>query len=265
MNNNKDEIKYDRKLTPREHILLYLYECNYILDQNRELKYSEFIITNDLIKKYNYDIKNNYFRTDFIKVLKENLEIIKSLLAGFDTEPWEYSKPVIWNDRKKNGYFIKNLLLSHQFEVFIDHKFLEFGVDIGLFYNEEGQYSKGECEAGIEIKYDMKSKETGNLYIEYAEKLNSHNKDWVNSGIFKNDNTRYFLIGTKELFWILRKRDLLDLYEELNQSRGVSGCRMVKAKRDTSLGFIISKEKANKMSLTFEELLGELKGVNTMC
>lgn len=41
------------------------------------------------------------------------------------------------------------------------------------------QHKKGENKAGIEIKQDMNRKNTGNLYIEIAEKADPSRRDYV--------------------------------------------------------------------------------------
>ncbi len=89
--------------------------------------------------------------------------------------------------------------------------------------------------------------------------MNPYGK-WVASGIFKDDNTRYFLIGEISEFWILRRVELEQLYNtiENNGGRIPNGCRRVEAARGTSLGYIIPKAVANDMSLSIEELVAEI-------
>ncbi|NRY63828.1 hypothetical protein [Clostridium beijerinckii] len=80
---------------------------------------------------------------------------------------------------------------------------------------------------------------------------------WVYSGIFKSDNTRYFLTGDIDIYWILSKDDLIKLYDKIDSNGGclINGCRLVKAQRETSLGFIIPKSVADKMSLDINNLI----------
>lgn len=80
--------------------------------------------------------------------------------------------------------------------------FRRHGYDIGLFYGKDQQYHQGETKAGIEIKCDMRLQKTGNVYIEYQERMTNAG-EWVDSGILKQDQTKYFLIGTVEEFFIL--------------------------------------------------------------
>ena len=81
---------------------------------------------------------------------------------------------------------------------------------MGLYYGKDEQYYKGESELGIEIKRDIKASETGNLYIEYEERLRNRGQ-WVKSGILKDDNTKYFIIGDIGQYWILSKEQLIQI------------------------------------------------------
>ncbi len=51
------------------------------------------------------------------------------------------------------------------------------------YSSRDYQNEHGESASGIEIKYDMKLKETGNLYIETAEKSHPDIPDYTPSGI----------------------------------------------------------------------------------
>lgn len=249
------EVNVNHKLSPEQHIYLYLYARKH----NHDLSYEQLVIDEQLITNYNKTINNLKHRTHFIQYLQANKTYIDAFQARFNTEPWLYAKPIIWGDRVKSAYYIENLTLSHRFEVYIDKMLEQRGITLVLFYSKDEQYNQGENALGIEIKRDIKSWETGNLYIEYAERLNPYG-EWVASGIFKKDNTKYFLIGDIGRFHILRKSDLLKIYEliKANGFNEYKGIKLVKARRGTSLGFIIPIEIANKMSLSLDQLSKEL-------
>lgn len=257
MNKFIHNINSNKRLTAEEHVSLYLYSV--YISGNNELKYKKFVITQSLIEKFNIMNECRQKRIKFEMYLKEHQIKIDQFINVFNKKPWVHSKPVIWNDREKSSYYIENLTLSHKFEVFIDCIFREKGIDIGLYYDTEGQYNKGESKVGIEIKYDNMSLQTGNLYIEYKEKLNAENKNWVNSGIFKNDNTKYFLIGTPKEFFIMRKSDLLELKEKISKKDYTGDCKLKKCRRGTSLGFIIPIKEARSISLEVDEVISELR------
>ncbi|NRY63829.1 hypothetical protein [Clostridium beijerinckii] len=57
----------------------------------------------------------------------KNQETITNLLKKLNDEPWNYVKPVIWRNNMGNDYVIKNLTLSHRFEIYIDCLFKSEG------------------------------------------------------------------------------------------------------------------------------------------
>lgn len=249
-------VDVNEKISYEKHIFIFIY----IRMNNSNVKYEDVIFYEELLEDYNKFLEDDRNRSTFIDYLNSNKKVIDSILFKFKQSPWNYVKPVIWKDRDRSQYYITNLTLSHRFEVYIESLFASRGIELGLYYGKDDQYNQGETKLGIEIKRDIKSKETGNLYIEYAERLNSYG-EWVDSGIFKEDNTRYFLIGDIDKFWILDKLDLIDLYHEISQSefnRLENGCRFVKAGRGTSLGYIIPKDVVNQICIEFEDLVRKL-------
>lgn len=133
------------------------------------------------------------------------------------------------------------------YEEHIEALFKQKGIDIGL-YKDRMQY-EGESQIGLEIKYDKLFRQTGNLYIEYAEKQPSA-KDWVDSGIHKKDNSKYWLIGDTKLYFIFRKGDLLKL-DKKNFKRAVT---------NTSKGILLPLSFAVDIRLHIDDFIKELKG-----
>lgn len=70
------------------------------------------------------------------------------------------------------------------------------------------QHEYGESGGGYEIKLDTRIRETGNIYIEVAEKSDPDNPEFVRSGIWRDDNTVYWLIGDYEEAFLFSKRQL---------------------------------------------------------
>ena len=71
---------------------------------------------------------------------------------------------------------------------------------------------KGETKEGVEIKHDDKIYtycSMGRVYIEMYEKSKAENEVYVESGIFKQDNTKIFLIGDYSIWFLFSKRWLL--------------------------------------------------------
>lgn len=249
-------IDYEKRLTCEDHIVLLYYSLMY---KNKIANYSEFQITESLIDEYNSD-NSREKRIEVEKMIEYKKEDLDKFRAEYAETVWDYEKPVIWSDRKKTKYYIEQLNTSHRFEVYIDFLFRQAGYDIGLFYGKNQQYKQGETEAGIEIKCDMKFQETGNVYIEYQERM-TQNGEWVDSGILKKDETQYFLIGTVEKFYILPRTKLRNYYNRLvNYKEKISGMRLVEEKEhQTSKGFIMSKQRAEQDNLTVEKVVGMLK------
>ena len=76
----------------------------------------------------------------------------------------------------------------------------------GAYSSRKYQNQKGESPSGLEIKFDNKFKDTGNLYIEIAEKSDPSNIEFIESGVMRKDNSWLYLIGDyKEAFLFLKK------------------------------------------------------------
>ena len=116
----------------------------------------------------------------------------------------------------------------------------EVGIPLSSLSSKKYQYSVGENLQGIEIKFDDKYEKTGNIYIEVKEKSNPNNNEYVNSGIYRNDNSWIYLIGNYNEIFIFGKSHLI-LMHKSNRYRAV--------KKPTSIGFLLPKEDAEKYCL----------------
>lgn len=231
----RNRIDFERKMSFYEHMLLYYYDrvCN-----RNFVRYDEWILTESLIVAYNADNRrDSQERLD--AALVEFTTEIAGIQRLYNDQPWEVEKPVIWNDRDRDAYYIRNLMDSHRFEVYAESVFLSYGLDIGLFYGRNEQYEMGETRVGIEIKCDKKSVETGNYYFEYQERLNT-GLDWTNSGILKNDNTRYYFYGVVGSYSIFPRNVIWDYYRRLVlEGERIRGCSIKEIRRGTSRGFVV--------------------------
>ena len=239
-----------RKVPYESQIVLWAY----LAATGREQPFDRFVMGEDLIWQFNRDMGSPALRRQVDAVLQRKKDEADRLRAIFRTEPWTIVKPVIWSENLGDKYFIQKLTRSHRFEIYIDCVFKWRGLDIGLYYGRDQQYG-GENAAGIEIKRDMRLRETGNLYIEYAEKHDPRSSQWVPSGILKNDNSRFFLLGDFGQFYVLRRDDLLSLYRDLEAGRPVPpGVRWANAGRNTSRGFVIPRALAAEKQVPEAEL-----------
>lgn len=255
-------IDINSPITPIDHLLLHAYHA--FLNHVPQQELSGYVFDNnvteriyfyeELIEHYNMMLTSiDRLRFEwYISVLNEKQ--IRGYVVKFTTKKWAYEKPVIWKDRNKSDYYLRNLTDSHRFELFVSDKFLKNGFDIGLYYSRDGQYS-GESKAGVEIKYDKRSEETGNLYIEIEESL-TREQMFVSSGIFKEDNTKVIAIGNYSFIYFFEKNKLIELYQNIENYRDL---RKVGAHRGTSKGFIIPIRLADNFSLSIEEVIDIIK------
>ncbi len=207
---------------------LYLYWFAQIKDDIK-IKYEDFLPSESLINSYN--------------------DYLQKWIEDFRADPVRYQKTVDWDvSRKKTDYFREKLQAGHAFEVWVGREFQKYGVDLGSYLDEKGQYS-GENAFGIEIKHDMKLSNTGNLYIEYQERLRNE-LPWTDSGILKDDNTKYWIIGGKEEYYIFYKQTLRSLYDQLRNGKRIYGCRFAdELANGTSKGFLMNRKKAKELCL----------------
>lgn len=173
--------------------------------------------------------------------IEEYNKVLDKFKEKWNTNKAEIEKPIIFKNVKRDQVYIDKLNKAHEFEIYVEDSFKRLGIDIGLFKTKEGQYT-GETEVGLEIKYDMQLADTGNIYIEYQEKASPEDKEYYNSGILKQDNTKYWLIGNKQEHYFIAKSELLKYYK--NKTRDV--------KTETSKGFLIPRKEAKQICVTTE-------------
>lgn len=131
----------------------------------------------------------------------------------------------------------ENLTAALEYQDFIIEQLRKSSpcIIITPFSSQKYQYEKGESAQGIEIKYDRRMKETGNVYIEVAEKTNEYNENYIASGIYRRDNTWLYLVGDYERALLFQKRQLVYLHKDRKrwERRGIR-----EVKTPTSIGFV---------------------------
>ena len=223
--------------------------------------YGQFELTDKLIEHYNRWVGLKCPNKEVIEEwVENNLDSFNSFRDNFGST--YKPKVAIWSDRKKTDYYKEKLQDAFLFENHIA-KILqdEFQLDLGQYLTPEGQYNLGENALGIEIKNDTLIAKYGNVYIEYQEKSRSSNDLYVNSGILKDDNCIYFLIGTEKQFWIFRKARLLEIYYEeleIQKKGGVSNRGIVFKKIATSKGFVYPVKNAVADTISLKEMVDEI-------
>jgi len=77
----------------------------------------------------------------------------------------------------------------------VDVLFEHLGLAVVQYTSKAYQYAVGESRTGVEIKHDKRYADTGNLYIETAEKAMPRPGPYVPSGIWRTDNAWLYVIG----------------------------------------------------------------------
>lgn len=119
---------------------------------------------------------------------------------------------------ENNNIHNNSLEVGLEFQDYVVNKLLkEVGIPITIYGSRKYQFGIGENIQGIEIKYDARStgdctnyenEATNNVAIEVAEKSHKNNPNWIDSGIYRNDNTWLYIIGNYMQFWIFGKKTL---------------------------------------------------------
>lgn len=115
----------------------------------------------------------------------------------------------------------------------------ELGISVCLHSSRAYQYAKGESLAGVEIKHDERVAETGNIFIETAEKGRTRPGDFVPSGIYANDRDWIYAIGGRARFYLFA----VSFLRQIHKARHY---REVGSKIGTSRGFLVPVREAEK-------------------
>lgn len=272
-----ETINPETKLTASQIFQLFWFEYSIVRVDRPDFNYlTDFHITDTKIHKFNQYILQtkddvNYMRqlligfplshTDICVLMQEldgnfldNMAVFSAaneyimrrneFIDCYDKDYRFAAKPVIWDlMRTYNDFIMQKIEVGAIMETFIEREFEKCGVDIGLYTSKKGQ-KQGESRAGIEIKYDLRSVETGNFYIQLGETYFNEEK-LIDSGIIKRDNTLYWIIGVPEKYYIVSKQSLLSLYNSMSDYGGwQNGLRHISCKHggSASTGFLVKEE-----------------------
>lgn len=120
----------------------------------------------------------------------------------------------------------------------------ELGIVIQIFSSQRYQFDNGESVQGWEIKLDSWCTKSGRLSIELAEKSRADIPVWTPSGIFRDDNTLFYVQGNKECFWLFFRKHLRWIFEREEPE--------VHEKRGTIRTFYLPIERADKIGIRIE-------------
>ena len=138
-------------------------------------------------------------------------------------------------NRYKDQQYRKLLEEAWEFQDFICAECAKIGIFIHCFQSKQYQ-NQGEGITGIEIKLDKKM-ESGNLYIEFCEKKTATNKDYANSGVFRDDNTWLWIIGDYKKVFFFSHAQLKQVVKETQT--GKYPFRQVENRTGTSHGILL--------------------------
>lgn len=148
-------------------------------------------------------------------------------------------------EQYSNGYYSDQLEIGLQFQDVITRELYIRGIVVVGFSSRRFQNECGENMLGAEIKRDGFFRETGNLYIEVAEKSHPDNPLYIPSGIMRDDNSWLFVIGDEKTVWIFATVYL----------RKLVACRGYrKVQKPTSIGYLLPLREADKYAIRKLEL-----------
>ena len=105
------------------------------------------------------------------------------------------------------------LTVGEKYQNFIaDEVKKRFGYEIHFYTSKIEQYLIGESKEGFEIKLDARCTGAGRLSIEVGEKTKISIFGFTPSGIFRSDNTKFYVQGNYVIAWIFYKSDLQQFY-----------------------------------------------------
>jgi hypothetical protein len=122
----------------------------------------------------------------------------------------------------------------------IDLLYQTIGLVVVQYASRMYQISIGESRTGVEIKHDEKYATTGNLWIEVAEKARPRDGDYFPSGICRDDNSWFYVIGNYDIVFGFQKTLLLALRTQAQKYP------IRENKTRTSQGFLLRDEVARR-------------------
>jgi len=136
------------------------------------------------------------------------------------------------------NYYDDQFQKGKEYEQFIINKLKEHGITLTLTKNFNEQINIGETYEGYEIKFDDKYRDTHNIWIETEERTDPE-KQYVDAGINRKDNTIKYVIGDYERIFIFKK----SMLKELMNEKEIRENNM-----KTSKGFLLTESEAFRYS-----------------
>jgi hypothetical protein len=109
------------------------------------------------------------------------------------------------------GYYGQKLEEGLVFQDVVTEALYRRGIVVVGYASRRFQARRGENLLGAEIKRDGLFRQTGNLYIETAEKAHPDNPAYAPSGIMREDNSWLYVIGDERTIYIFATKYLRKL------------------------------------------------------
>jgi hypothetical protein len=146
-------------------------------------------------------------------------------------------------EKYANGYYNEKLQQGLEFQDVVTKALYQRGIIVVGYASRRFQNEEGENLLGAEIKRDGRFRETGQLYIETAEKAHPDNSDFVPSGIYRGDNSWLYVIGDEKTIYIFSVKYLQMLERRYKQKKNA-----------TSIGYVLPIDDAEKYCIRKIEL-----------
>lgn len=143
----------------------------------------------------------------------------------------------------EGGYYKQKLEQGLEFQDVVTSALYQRGIVVIGYASRRFQIDKGENMLGAEIKRDDKFRDTGNLYIETAEKSHPDMPFFTPSGIRRGDNSWLFVIGDEKTIYIFPTNYLCKMEK-----------RYKRVETPTSVGFLMPLTDAEKYCIRKIEL-----------
>ena len=147
--------------------------------------------------------------------------------------------------KEYDDYYKRMINNGQKYQDFITDQFLKIGIPILFYSSKKYQYEQGESANGFEIKFDDKFKQTGNIYIELFEKRNPDNIEYIKSGINRDDNTIFYVIGDYDTIFLFSKTMLKNIEKDY---------KIIENNTKTSKGYLLPNRDAIKYAIKIIEL-----------
>ena len=107
-----------------------------------------------------------------------------------------------------DGYYEKKLEEGLVFQDVVTAALYRRGIVVVGYASRRFQVERGENMLGAEIKRDGHFRQTGNLYLETAEKAHPNNPAYAPSGIMRGDNSWLYVIGDEKTIYVFATKYL---------------------------------------------------------